>query len=59
MERTDICGRITDRNLAITTIANVLLHIPCDGFDIWGGVAGGNIVDELVSGVEKEGIVVF
>lgn len=58
-QRTEVCSRVTDRNAAIATVANVLLHISCDGLDIGSGVTGRNIVDELVSGEEQERIIVF
>ncbi len=57
--RTDICGGVTDRDLAIITVAKVLLDISRDSLDVGGGVASWDVVDQLVPGKEQEKVVVF
>lgn len=50
----NISSRISDRDLTITTAANVLPHITRNGLDVWGGVECLSIVDNLVTGEESQ-----
>lgn len=36
-----------------------MLHIACHGFNVWCGVARLVIIDDLITGEEKQGITVF
>ena len=59
IQRTDICGRIADRNLAIAPLANVSLDISGHSLDEGSSVRGRDVIDKLVTRVEQEGVVVF
>ncbi len=59
LARTDVCGRVTNRDRTIATVAHILLHVSGDSLDVRSGVTRRNIVDKFVSGEEKESVVVF
>lgn len=56
----DIRSRVSNRNLSVTTVANVLAHITSGGLDIFGCQgAVDHIVDDLVAREEGKGVVVL
>ena len=54
----DISGGVANRDLAVFAVANVLLQVTSDGFDVWCRVGRLNAVDDFVSGEEKQSVTV-
>lgn len=52
--RVDISGRISYRDLAVTTASNILSHIPSDSLHVRGRRSGVVAVDNLISGKESQ-----
>jgi len=52
----DIRGRIANRDLPITSVPNILFHVPSGSFDIWSNIGVTSIVDDLVSREEGKSV---
>ena len=52
----NIRSRVSDGNLAITTLADILLHIASDSFNIWRGISGIRRIDNFVTAEEQQSI---
>ena len=55
----NVCGRVSNRNRAVTTTANVLLHITRYSLDPWGSCTSVDVVDDFVSGEEQKSVIVL
>ena len=55
----DIGGGVANRNLAVTTSSNVLLHVACHSLDPGGSHTSVDAVDVFVSREEQKSVVVF
>jgi len=54
--RVNISGRVSDRDLTVSTAPDVLSHITSDSLDVWCAGGGGIIVDNLISREEGQGV---
>lgn len=54
----NISSRIADRDLAVFAVANVLLHVASDSFDVWRRSGSWNAVDIFVPREEEQGVAV-
>ena len=57
--RVNIGSRVSNRNFAVTTSSNVLLHVTRYGLDPWSSGTSVDAVDVLVSREEQKGVVVL
>lgn len=55
----DVCGGVTDRDTAIASVADILLHVSCNSLDVGSGVGGWDVVDEFVAGEEQKSVVIL
>ena len=54
----NICGRVTNWDCSVASVADVLSHITGDGLDVRSSCRARGIVDDLVAGKEGESIAV-
>ena len=52
----DVCGRVSHRDLTISTRSDVLSHVTSDSLDVRSSGGGGIIIDDLVSREESQSI---
>ena len=55
----DVGGGVSNRNLTELVAGQERAHVTGDGLDIGGGLGGGAVVDNLVTGEEGKGVVVL